>query len=177
MAQGALKTLLTMLSESSYLSGVSILFGEENISARDAAYPMIVLVPRGGPIEPIGYKKDNDPYDDMSWCVSEEVDVYCIAFSSTPNAQPIDHADAVEDLIAKVLGAFQDQRVVYDGNLDTENGGLWYKTLRGRWETMQNASKRYGRTYVVTVLVEKTITATAPTEATVSSLTINETIS
>lgn len=175
--QGSLKTLVTMLQQSSYLTGISVGFGEEFIKAQEEFTPYICIVPKGGPWElNPGYAKSTDPNVTMLWGNREELDVYCWAVAADPNAPPIDHADAVENLVACVLCAFQDQRAIYNSDTNQNAGGVWYKAVRGQWSLYGNALIRYGRAYILSVVIEKTVSMLPPQEATVTSETINESI-
>lgn len=173
---GALKTLMGALTASAFMTGVSLVYGEEEIAAQDQALPMVVVVPRGGQIDnQPGYSQGIDPTTEMLWGISESVDLYLWAWSSLPNAQPIDHTDATETLRQLVLSALQDQRVQFDSQGNISNG-LAFKALSQRWETMQGALNRYGRALVLTVIAEITVPMATPPNAQVTSETINYTV-
>jgi hypothetical protein len=176
MSVGALKTLMTSLQGSAFLAGVNVLFGEEEIDDESSAPPKVVLVPVGGPWESPGYVAGIDPETMNIWETKENCDVYCIAFSTTTNAQPIDHADAVETLRQQVLSAFQDQRntAATDGS---NQPGLYWKPISGRWELRQNALVRYGRSYVFSVMADISVPMSPPTnQATITSEQISATV-
>ena len=173
---GAIKTLYQMLASSSFLSGVSLVYGEEQINGRDYTYPAVVMVPTRGDInnQP-GYIKDLDPSVEMVWGITETIDLYLVAFSSLPNAQPIDHADAVETLRQQVLSALQDQRAQFTDVVNVSYG-LYYKANSERWDMYQNAQKRYGRSLVLTVTAEISVPMATPASATITSETISVTV-
>lgn len=172
---GALKTLVTMLQASTFLtaSSVSVVFGEEEVNDQSKALPMVAVVPKGGPIVDSGYAQGTDPSVEMVWATKEQIELYLWAYSTASNATAIDHADAVEALRLLVLSAMQDQRYNQDGN---DGGGLAYEAKGGRWELMQGAFNRYGRAYVMTVEVEIPIPMTQAVNATITSLTLTQTI-
>lgn len=172
---GALKTLVTMLQASTFLtaSSVAVVFGEEEVNDQSQALPMVVVVPKGGPLMDTGYAQGIDPSVEMVWATKEEIDLYLWAYSTTTSAQPIDHVDAVEALRLLVLSAMQDQRYNQDGN---NGGGLSYRVVRGEWKLMQGAMNRYGRSYVMTVEVEIPIPMAQAVNATITSLTLTQTI-
>lgn len=171
---GPLKTLVTMLKQSAYLSGVSVVFGEEEVSDQSQNLPMVVIVPNGGPFAMwAGYSKDFDPDVEALWGTIETIDLKLWAYSQTANAQPIDHADAIEALIPLVLSAFQDQRM---NQGFVPGGGLYYKPINGRWEQMQGAVNRYGRSFVLTFQVEKTYAMAPPPQVLNPTLTLTATI-
>src|SRR5689334_18409327 len=108
---GSLKPLLTMLREAPTLAGVSVVFGMENVPAQEFNLPMVVVVPRGGQYAPgQGYVKDADVNLAVIWGVNTSIDLYLWAKSGDPIGQPEDEADAIENLRAVVLQAFQYQR-------------------------------------------------------------------
>lgn len=174
MSVGALKTLVTSLQASSFLGGVSVAFGEEMIAAQEMPLPFVVIVPKGGPWEEPGYIAGLDPSVENVWSTREEADIYMWAYSSATNAQPVDHADAVETLRQQVLSALQDQR--NQANTDGSNApGLYWKPTDGHWELMQNALSRYGRGYVLSVMTEIAVPCLPQLTniATVTSETVN----
>jgi hypothetical protein len=165
MNYGALKTLLTMLQSAPSLRGVSVLFGEEMIAAQDSACPVVVMVPGAGQWGSPGYIQDVNPSVEMIWATTESIDLYCWA-AATGNDSPIDNADAVEVLRARVLQAFQLQL----------NNGLAYRPVSGRWLAMGNSVNRFGRAYVLTVQVDIGIPAVLYPDATVTQTTLNPSI-
>lgn len=171
---GPLKTLVSMLQASVYLTGVDVRFGEEEIDDLTLVLPSVVIVPNGGPFTQwAGYSKGFDPDTEALWGTIESIDVKCWARSSSPTATPIDHADAVESLIPLVLSAFQDQRM---NQGFVAGGGLYYKPINGRWELMKNSLVRFGRGFTLTFSVEKTYAMAPPPSVTNPSLTLTATI-
>lgn len=165
MNYGALKTLFIMLQSQPSLRGVAVVFGEENIAAQDLACPVVVMVPGAGQWDAPGYIQDVNPSVEMIWGTTESIDLHCWA-AATGNDSPIDNADAVEVLRARVLQAFQLQL----------NNGLAYKPVAGRWLTMGNSVNRFGRAYVLTVQVDIGIPAVLYPDATVTQTTLNPSI-
>ena len=165
MNYGALKTLLTMLQSQPSLRGVSVVFGEEMIAAQDSACPVVVMVPVGGPWNDPGYIQGVNPAVEMIWGTTESIDLYCWA-AATGNDSPIDNADAVEVLRARVLQAFQGQL----------NSGLKYVPVSGKWMRMNDSVNRFGRAYVLTVQVDIGIPAVMYPDATVTQTTLNPSI-
>lgn len=172
---GPLKTLFGALQASTFLSGVSLAFGEECIADESLSLPYVVMVPRGGQVESNGYEGNGDPAVERRYKISQRIDFYLRAASSAPNAQPVDHADAVETLRAQVLSAFQDQRAQYS---DVSNVaiGLAFVPDSEQWATMQNSLNRYGRALVLTGVFELTVTTPVPQVATIASYQLNKTI-
>jgi hypothetical protein len=173
------RTLSQTLAATSFLTGVAVSFGEEMIQAQDQATPCIVLVPIGGPyMDGPGYIAGLDPAVENVWSTRETIDVWCWAFSTSPSATAIDHADETLELRRKVLSAFQDQRnqAATDGsNLP----GLYWKPVNGRWERLGDAVNRYGRAYVLTVMAEIAIPMADPPGiqiATITSEQINNSV-
>lgn len=175
---GALKTFFGALQASSYLSGVSLYFGEEMIRAQEPALPAIVVVPRGGSYGAPGYAGNTDPATELLWGITEEVDFYLWNWDSTPTAQPIDHADAVETLRQLFLSAMRDQQAQYV-DVASVSIGLSWKATRERWATDNDALIRLGRCLIVTCEPEITVPmASIPggPEATITSFQLNETV-
>jgi hypothetical protein len=173
---GALKTLFGALSASSFLTGVSLVYGEEEIGEQSIPLPMVAIVPRGGPfVDDPGYINALDPTVERVWGISESVDLYLWAFSTATGATAIDHADATESLRQLVLSALQDQRVQFDSQ-GNQASGLWFKAVSERWEAMQGGFDRYGRALVLTVTVEISVPMATPPNATVTSETISYTV-
>jgi KaiC/GvpD/RAD55 family RecA-like ATPase len=111
----------------------------------------------------------------MLWGVHENVDLYCFGFDIDPNAQPIDHADAVESLRQLVLSALRDQQAQYS-DVNSVAHGLSWRPVSQRWETVKNALTRYGRALVITVAVEVTVPMAQPQEATITSYQLSQTL-
>jgi hypothetical protein len=116
---GPLKTLFGALAASTYLTGVSLVYGEEEVHDASKTLPMVTLVPTGGPFEASpGYSANLAQDTEAQWAVVESVDLYLWAADPSPTATPIDHTDATESLRQLVLSALQDQ----DGNLGLQPG-------------------------------------------------------
>ncbi len=171
MSIGSLKTLLLMLQDAPSMQGVSVLFGEENINAEDALLGMVVVVPVGGPYSSPGFGFSGANANiEAIWQTDEQIDLV-IWSSVDPNLDPpptaIDHADAVEQLIGRVLNALQFQQLP---------GGLVYRAVNGRWMRMGDGSNRYGRAYTLSVVVVKSIPADLYPEVVVRRTTVTGTI-
>ncbi len=171
---GALKTLVTMLAAAPSLASASVLFGEENINAQDALFPIVVIVPTGGswndPTGSPGYYQEQGEDSDLNnsnvnnvWMTRESIDLYMTALANDPTSEPIDHADALETFRAQVLRALQDQAP----------NGLKFVPMSGRWVMDEKASIRMGRSYVLTVQVDITVTDVLPVDVTVEDVTLN----
>jgi len=172
---GPLKTLYGALAASTFLSGVSIVYGEEEINDQSQPLPMVVMVPVGGEIGPSGYEGAGDPVVERRWSVLEQVDLYLWAFNTTPGAGPIDHADATETLRSNVLAALQDQRAQYT-DVANVSYGLAFIAQRESWKAMDGAFVRYGRALVLSVTAEITVAMPVPAEATITETDITTTI-
>lgn len=173
---GAIKTLFGALQASTYLTGVSLVFGEENVNAQDSPLPMIIMVPVGGEINNTpGYAGGLDPAVEMIWGIREQVDFYLWAYDTTPGAQPIDHADAVETLRQKLLSALRDQQAQYADVASVSYGLSWYPVSE-RWSLYDGASVRYGRCLIVSTRPEIAVAMATPQEATITSFSLIETI-
>lgn len=172
---GALKTLYGALAASTFLSGVSIVYGEEEVHDQSQPLPMVVLVPVGGTIDSSGYEGNGDTAVERRWGIQEQIDLYLWAFSSLPNALPIDHADATETLRGNVLAALQDQRAQYSDVANVAYG-LSFVAQRESWKLMDGAFTRYGRALVLSVATEITVAMPVPAEATITETDITTTI-
>lgn len=172
---GALKSLVATLTASAFLSGVSVLFGEENIDADIAALPAIVVVPKGGPWQSPGYAQGLDPSVEYIADTDESIDVYMRSFCSDADALAIDHADAVETLRQLVICAFADQRNQQNSDGSSAIGLLWRPTV-GHWEMAGNQIDRFGRMYVMTFITTIAVPTMSPQLATVKSVTYNNAI-
>lgn len=174
---GALKTLYGALAASSYLTGVALVYGEEEVHDQSQNLPMVVMVPTDGTYTEAtsGYSGDMNAAIERSDSIDVNIDLYLWGFDTTPAATPIDHADATETLRASVLAALQDQRAQYTDVISVAYG-LYFQPLRERWQAMQGAFNRYGRALVLTVSAEVTVTTPVPQEATVTSYTLSKTI-
>lgn len=163
---GSLKTLMVMLTATPALSGISLVFGEENINAQEFPLPMVVMVPVGGTWGPPGtpgYYKNASPDLNNIWMTQETIDLYLWNNDPDAEATEVDHADAVEDLRARVLQALQSQ----------SPQGLMYRPVSGRWQLADKENNRFGRAYVLTVSVDITIPDTLPVLATIEEVTVN----
>lgn len=156
------KTLFLALQASSFMSGVSLAFGEEAIADQSKNLPYVVMVPRGGPSQEPGYARDGsqlEPQDlDVNtedlWEFAETFQFYCWNVSTNGAAQlPVDHAEATRSLRLLVLSALRDQRDMLDANGQAYRG-LSFRVLRSDWETMEGAVNRYGRALIVSVQID-----------------------
>lgn len=173
---GALKTLFGALQASTFLTGVTLVFGEEEVHDTAQPLPMVVMVPMGGPfVDSPGYSRNLDVAVEQQWGVNESIDLYLWAMDTNPLAQPIDHADRIESLRANVLAALQDQRAQYTDFINIAHG-LWFKPIQQRWQQMQGGYIRLGRALVITVISEIPIAMPVPPEATITSTQINKTL-
>lgn len=166
---GALKTLLLMLQAAPSMGNVAIIYGEENVNAQDQPLPMAVIVPTTSQFKDPGYIKAVDPNINMIWGERQSIDIYLWGADekqTPPYPQEIDHADATETLKAFVLQALQSQAP----------NGLYYFPVSGRWERMQNAAVRYGRAYVLTVMVDIGIPDRLYQNATITEITLTPSI-
>jgi hypothetical protein len=74
---GPLKTLFGALQASTFLTGVSLVYGEEEVHDTSLALPMVALVPTGGDFEDgPSYSTGLDPAVEAQWGVRESVDLY-----------------------------------------------------------------------------------------------------
>lgn len=174
---GPLKTLYGALKASSYLSGVTLVFGDEETNTQRWGLPCIVMIAKGGQYVEPGYAANLDPAVETIWETAEQVDFWLWAASSDPaNQGAIDHTDAIESLRQLLLSALRDQRAQYT-DVNNVAFGLSYKVLSGRWETIgQNAVSKYGRAYVLTTQIAISIPMAAPQEATITSFQLSQTI-
>lgn len=175
---GPLKTLFGALKASMLLSGVTLVFGDEEANTQRWGLPAIVMIARGGPISESEYSFALDPVTEAVWGTAEQIDFWLWNCSTDPaNQGAIDHTDSIEALRLLLLSALRDQRAQYT-DLASVAYGLIITPLSGRWETIgQNAVSKYGRAYVLTAQVlipipqtsipggpEATITSTQQTE-------------
>jgi hypothetical protein len=173
---GPFKTFFGALQASTFLTGVSLAFGEEMVHDQSQNLPRIVVVPMGGQFENSpGYAKDLDPTIEAIWTVGEMVDFYLWAYDTTPGADRIDHEDAAGTLLGNLLAALQDQRAQYT-DVSSVDHGLYFHPVSERWQTMGDAFTRFGRALVASVLVPIPRAQPAPQVATITSETINYTI-
>jgi len=171
---GALKTLFQSLQASSFLSGVTLKFGEEYKIAQEGSLPYICMVPIGGPIDNNpGYSGGLDPAVELLWGIHEQVDFYLWHADTSPTADAIDHADAVEGLRQLLLSALRDQQAQYTDAVNVSYGLAWTPS-REAWALMGDSAIRYGRCLVVTCTPEISVAMALPPEATVDTVTINE---
>lgn len=170
---GPLKTLFGALRASQALTGVSLVYGEEEVHSQGQPLPMVVMVPMGGPYEDSpAYSGHFDRTIEAQWGISQTVDFYLWAADPSPTATPIDHADATESLRVLVLSALQDQRAQYTDVANIERG-LYYKPLMERWAQMDGGLVRLGRALVLTVLVPTPVAPPAPPVAIITEEAIN----
>lgn len=173
---GALKTLYGALQASTFMQGVTLVYGEEYINAQEGLLPYIAMVPTGGPIENNpGYARSLDPSTEMIWGVRENIDFYVWGADTNPQATPVDHADVVETLRLKLLSAFQDQKAQYSDVASVSYGLVFYPGTE-RWATDMNAAIRYGRCLIVPVVVEISVPMTPPASATITTEQITVTV-
>ncbi len=166
MNDAVLEIMMLMLQDAPSLQGVSVVFGEESINDEAAALPMIAVVPIGGP-----WFNDSGPVDqpvgiEQVWTGQESIDIYMWSSgdpNSFPAPTPIQNATAVELLRQKVLQAFQFQRP----------RGLVFKPVSGRWQRMGDGQNRYGRAYVMTIVVEIIVTDVLYPEVTVRNTEVS----
>lgn len=178
-AFGSLKYLynLLLIAPSITIHGVTVQFGEELISANDAATPCVTIVPVGGRFndEP-GYEVAGDPDIEMRWGISEQIELWCWGFDSiTTDPLPIDHADVTENVRAYVLQALQWQQLSVDAG-GKRIGGYRYVPVSERWERFGDAVNRQGRALVITVAVDITVRTATPPKALVTSITVQPTL-
>lgn len=180
---GAIKTLVTMLGAFLTPYGIQCVYGEEFVWSNAVQLPCVVVAPLGGTWEQNGYARDplvssgGDPafsyapsqMERNRWMTHEDIQIYCWSADVDANgrekdtATPVDHANAVENLRAKVLQALQDQAP----------NGLMYRPVSGQWVWAGSETLRYGRAYVLTVNVDITVPDIIPVDATVEEVTIN----
>lgn len=172
---GALKTLYSTLKASAFMSGISVVYGEEMIADQSQTLPMVVMVPKGGSYTPgVGYSQHADPMTEMIWGVEQNVDFYL--WGADVDGIPIDSVDAVEPVRLALLSALQEQRVQADAAGNPTVGGLWFKPVSERWELMQNAANRFGRSLVISTMAEISVVTALPSNATVTSESISYTV-
>jgi hypothetical protein len=173
---GPLKTLFGALAASTYLTGVSLVYGEEEVNDSSKPLPMVVMVPTGGEFEDSpAYSTALDVSVESQWGVRESVDLYLWAVDPAISGVPIDNVDATETLRQLVLSALQDQRAQYTDVASVAHG-LYWKPTRQRWQQMQGGFVRYGRALVLTIEATIPIPMAAPQEATVTSFNLQKTI-
>lgn len=172
---GPYKALLQALQASTFMSGVTIAYGEEMIAAQDQPLPYVVMVPRGGESVEPGYAMDGstspgsdlplpnqylDVYTENLWQFSEVFQFYI--WASDPSQQPIDNAEATRTVRLALLAALRDQRAMRDASGNVFYG-LSFRALRSDWEQMANAVSRFGRALVLTVQIDIPEVMAAPT--------------
>jgi len=174
---GPLKTLYGALKASSFLSGVTLVFGDEETNTQRWGLPAIVMIAKGGPFDESGYALNLDIGVERIWATDEQVDFWLWNCSTDlANQGAIDHTDSIETLRQLLLSALQDQRAQYT-DLNNVSLGLKPKVTGGRWETIgQNAVSKYGRAYVMTVTMTVPIPMAPPQEATITSTSQSTTI-
>ena len=151
---GPLKTLLGALQASSFLSGTTVVFGDEETNTQRFPLPLVVMIARGGSYDEPGTATRIDPATEMIWQKYQTIEFRLFAASSDPvNQGAVDHADAIETLRANLLSALRDQRAQYT-DVNSVAHGLFAKPMSGDWMSIaQNAPSRYGRVYVLTCMV------------------------
>jgi hypothetical protein len=181
MNYGSLKTLVELLGAFLVPLGISVVFGEENIRAQDAQLPMVVVVPIGGQwvVGGASYYKSANPNVGGPWMTQENIDLYLWSADidsdgrAKDNATAIDHANAVENLRARVLQAFQSQTAFYATDGVTKKYGFMFRPTSGRWERQGDEINRYGRVYVLTVNVDITVPDVLPVDATIDEVILD----
>lgn len=164
---GSLKTLTTMLTGFLAVYGIDVRFGEEFVWDNSVKLPCVVVAPLGGQWEQNGYYDGADPEQNNTWMTHEDIQIYCWSAAVDANgreldtATAVDHADAVENLRAKVLQALQGQT----------DGGIMFRPTNGQWVWAGSETLRYGRAYVLTVNVDISVPEIAPVDATVTEVT------
>lgn len=177
MPVGSLKALFTALQTSALLTaaGVSVLFGEEQLDTYDTVPPRIVMVPVGGPWEMPGYYEGADPDLQMTATTQEACDLYVYG-ASTISPDPIDQADAVEQVRALLMNALQQQQMTTD-DTGARAGGLKWRPTDGVWFTANGSPDdevaQYGRVYRLTVVFDISIPGISPEDATVTTVQTN----
>lgn len=175
---GPLKTLFGALQGSTFLvsNGVTLVFGGEEVNSQRYKMPYVVMVPRGGPYDEPGYASGQDPYIETTWESRDTIEFWCFNSATGANQGAIDHTDAIETLVTYVLSALRDQRAQYT-DVNSVAFGLLYKLLSGRWEVFaQNPVSQFNRAYVLSVEMTTPRTMAPPPEATITSVTVNESI-
>jgi hypothetical protein len=169
---GSLKTLVQMLKGFFDVYNIDVRFGEEFVWDNTVKLPCVVVAPLGGQWEQTGNFRDASQYQNNTWMTNEDIQIYCWAAAVDANgreldtATAVDHADAVENLRAKVLQSFQ-QQAPY---------GLMFRPTHGQWVWAGSETVRYGRAYVLTVNVDISVPDIQPVDATVITETINPSI-
>jgi hypothetical protein len=175
---GSLKTLYLALKAFLDVYRIDVRFGEEFVWGNDVKLPCVVIAPLGGQWEQNGYWRSGDPQvgadpDQFNaWMTHEDIQLYCWSAAVDANgreldtATAVDHADAVENLRAKVLQALQDQAPV----------GFMFRPTSGQWVWAGSETLRYGRAYVLTVNVDVSVPEIATVDATILTETINPSI-
>jgi len=178
---GSLKTLVSLLEAFLVPLGISVAFGEEYIRAAEYKLPMVTVVPIGGPWVPGGggYYKSANPNVGGPWMTNENIDLYLWSADIDSDgrvkdeAKPIDNANAVENLRARVLQAFQSQTAFYASDGVTKKYGFMFRPTSGRWERQADESNRYGRVYILTVNVDITVPDVLPVDATIDEVILD----
>jgi hypothetical protein len=168
---GPLKALFGTLQQSAFMSGVSFVFGDEEVNTQRYQLPCVVMAPRGGPYTTPGDVRGVDPSTLMLWEIKSTVDFWLWAASSDPaNQAGIDHVDAVESLRTLFLSALQDQRVQYT-DVNNLSYGLQYKAVSERWQVVAgNSTSRLNRSLVITVTALIPVAMAPPVEAQITSI-------
>lgn len=165
---GALKTLMTMLADAPSMTGVSLVFGEENIRAQEFRLPMVTVTPVGGSWTNglPGYYEDANVDLENIWLTTENINLTlwaCADMDASPPPTAVDHADAIENLRCNVLRAFQSQAAQ----------GLRFVPVSGQWALYDEQVNRFGRGYVLTVQVDITYPSALPVDVTLETVEVN----
>lgn len=164
------EVLVTMLQQAPSMRGVSLLFGEENFSSEDQPLGFVTIYPVGGPWNQPGYFRGANVNLENIWSTKEQMDLVlwsAVDPNADPPPTPAQHATAICNLRRRVLNALQTQQMP---------GGLTYVPVSGRWALFDNAQNRYGRGYVLSVMVEIPVPADPYPEATVLATQITPSI-
>ncbi len=169
---GSLRILYNRLTSFLAAYRIDVRFGEEFVWDNTVKLPCVVIAPLGGQWEQNGYYQGADQDQFNTWMTHEDIQIYCWSAAVDANgreldtATAVDHADAVENLRAKVLQALQDQAAT----------GLMFRPTNGQWVWAGSETLRYGRAYVLTVNTDVSVPEIAPVDATIEEITINPSI-
>lgn len=186
---GPYKTLLQALQASTFLSGVTMAFGEEMVADQGSPLPYVCMVPIGGDVSE-GYAMSGvtspgsdlplpnqylDTYTENLWQCSEVFRFYI--WAADPSGLPIDNAEAARAVRLSVLSALRDQRGMRDQNGNVFYG-LSFRPLRTEWETAAGAVSKNGRALVLTVQIDIPEVIAPPTsiETAVQTTQFNPTV-
>jgi len=152
-------TLFSQFSGANEMTGVSVLFGEENIHGLNNTLPVVVMFPSTDVVDDTmaGYVKNLDPNYKNIWTRKEIFKFVLWAESPDPMALLQEDADQINVLIGRVFSSFYSIRAT----------GYTFHPKSGAWQLFQDAQTRRGRAYILNVLVEIPVLYTTPEEATV----------